>query len=1081
MELFASAGIDLPSSGGGSRKSRAFSRTLHVPLFNHGVVEDASRRGATAFAPTPDQLAAVADYARKVRDPKFLTQKETAIRPLFIEAVLQRVLGYQPFDTGPYSLKHEATIRAGSADVALGRFGETDKADEIVAPFELKGPSSHDLDRIDPGRKRSPVQQAWDYAIDAPGSRWVLVSNCLEIRMYAFGRGRDAYERFDLTKLDDPKEHERLWRILSARSLFDGQTEQLLRDTDSAYKAVTNDLYAQYKGLRERLIGFLRNTGADGPGLDSLKAIEVAQKLLDRILFIAFAERTDLMQNGLLKKAAEENNDFEPYPQWRNFLALFTHVDKGRRTTKIDIPAYNGGLFAVDPIADTIMLPDHLAVEMAALGGWDYRRAVPVTVLGRLFEQSITDIEALKSGTAPEVSKKKREGVVYTPDSITRFVVEQTIGRSLDERRTALWDEHGMWEATDETPGPEADQARPFWRAYLDALRDFTICDPACGSGAFLVAAFDEMARRYRDAVTALDALEVQIDFDVFDEIVTKNLYGVDLNAESVEITRLSLWLKTARRDHRLQNLEATIRDGNSLIADKGYSDNPFDWTTAFPEVRARGGFDVVIGNPPYVRMEHLKPIKPYLAEHYVVADDRTDLYAYFFEKGVAILKPGGRLGYISSSTFFKTGSGENLRTFLGDGVGIEDVVDFGDVQIFEGVTTYPTILTLKKGERGDEGTLRFLGVTDKAPEDIGREFARRASPMPRARLGKGSWQFEDDALAALRAKITTGRKTLGEVYGAPLYGIKTGLNEAFVIDRATRDRLVSADPKSADLLKPFLRGENIKRWRIESDDLFLINTPRGQVDIEAYPAVRDWLAPFREALEKRATKQEWWELQQAQVAYQDRLGKPKIAWPHFQHERSFVVDRSGTFLNNKCFFIAGEDSVALALLNSQVLWFQLVTSARAKRGGYIEAEAQYVGELAVPDVGVDDAASLDVHAGAASTAAAARHATDAAVRRRILDLAPPERRKLTRKLEAWHDLDFTAFRAEVKAAFKTEIPLKERGEWEAYLSENAAEVHRLTAEIAAAEREIDAIVYRLFDLTPEEIALLESSVAGQH
>ncbi len=948
MELFASAGVDLPTTGGGGRRSRAFSRTLHVPLFNHGVVEDASRRGTTAFVPTPEQTAAAAEYARKVRDPKFLAQKETAVRPLFITDVLQTVLGYRPFDTGPYTLKHEATIRAGSADVALGRFGEEDRADEIIAPFELKGPSSVDLDRIDPGRKRSPVQQAWDYAIDAPGSRWVLVSNCLEIRMYAFGRGRDAYERFDLTRLDDLKEHERLWRILSARSLFDGQTDQLLRETDSAYKAVTNDLYAEYKALRERLIDFLRNTGEDGPGLDALKAIEVAQKLLDRILFIAFAQRTDLMTDRLLKQASELINNFAPQPLWNNFLGLFRAVDVG--SPRLGIPAYNGGLFANDPVADAIVVPDHLAVEIAKLGEWDYRREVPVTVLGRLFEQSITDIEALKSGAPPAVSKRKREGVVYTPDSITRFLVEQTVGRSLDERRQTLWDDHGMWEAEEGEDGPGADKAEPFWRAYLEALRDFTIVDPACGSGAFLVAAFDEMARRYRDAVKALEALDVEVEFDVFDEIVTKNLFGVDLNPESVEITRLSLWLKTARRNHRLQNLEATIRDGNSLINDAAFSDRPFDWTSAFPEVTTRGGFDVVIGNPPYVRMEHLKPIKPYLSEHYVVADDRTDLYAYFFEKGVQILKPGGRLGYISSSTFFKTGSGENLRTFLGDGVGIEDVIDFGDVQVFEGVTTYPAILTLRKGERGDEGDLRFLGVTDRAPEDLGRDFTRRAVTMPRARLGKGSWQFEDDALAALRAKIVVGRRTLGEVYGAPLYGIKTGLNEAFVIDRATRDALVARDPRSADLLKPFLKGENIKRWRIESDDLYLINTPKGQVDIEAYTAVRDWLAPFKDALEKRATKQEWWELQQAQVAYQDRLAGLKISYPHFQNRRMFSAERSGAFSNDKSYFIAADDDALLAYLNSSAAWFLLTSLSPAVQNGWHEMRVQYVEQLTIPE-----------------------------------------------------------------------------------------------------------------------------------
>ena len=178
---------------------------------------------------------------------------------------------------------------------------------------------------------------------------------------------------------------------------------------------------------------------------------------------------------------------------------------------------------------------------------------------------------------------------------------------------------------------PDTEREIAFWRAYLAELKDFTIVDPACGSGAFLVAAFDEMARRYRDAVTGLAALGQEIEFDVSDQIVTGNLHGVDLNPESVEITRLSLWLKTARPQHKLQNLEATIKDGNSLIADPVYAERPFDWRAKFPEVFARGGFDVVIGNPPYVRMEYLKAEKPYLAQHYVVADDRTDLYAYFF------------------------------------------------------------------------------------------------------------------------------------------------------------------------------------------------------------------------------------------------------------------------------------------------------------------------------------------------------------------------------------------------------------------------------------------------------------------
>jgi hypothetical protein len=856
MELFAAAGIELPKTGAPSRRGRLSIGTLRVPLLNFKVVQRARERAA--FAPSEEETARAADYARRARNPKFLAQKETAVRPIFIRDILEGLLGYRTADPErPYSLAFERPIRRGAVDVALGSFSDATGENRILAPFEMKGPDTLDLDRIMPGRGRSPVQQAWDYAVDAPGSRWVLVSNCVEIRLYAFGRGRDAYEAFDLTKLDQPEEHARLWLLLSAERLIGGETERLLTESDRAAKDITNDLYRDYKGLRDRLLQFLMDS-ADGPGLKLQQAIEAAQKTLDRVLFVAFCQRRDLLPENILERAVKASNEWDPQPIWTNFRGMFRKIDKGDFDRRI--PAYNGGLFAPDPVVDSLIIPDPLATDIAKLGEWDYRSEVPVTVLGHIFEQSITDIERLRAEARGEAApdekqgKKKKEGVVYTPDMVTRFLVEQTIGRTLAERRAALAAAHDL---------TTEDGERGYWRGYLAALRGLTVLDPACGSGAFLVAAFDELARHYRDATTRLEELGETIDFDAMDEIVTRNLHGVDLNAESAEITRLALWLKTARRERRLQNLEATIKAGNSLIADKEFTERPFDWKKAFPEVMKAGGFDIVIGNPPYVRMEHLKAQKPYLEEHYVVADDRTDLYAYFFEKGVRLLKDGGRLGYISSSTFFRTGSGENLRVFMRDGAAVETVVDFGDLQLFEGVTTYPAILTLRKGAE-DAGELTFLNVKDEVPDDLTQLFDIAAKPMPRARLTAGSWRFEDEPLAKLRDKIEQGRKTLGEVYGAPLRGIVTGLNDAFIIDRATRDRLVKADPKSAELLKPFLRGENIKRWRVESDDLFLINTPKGKVDIEAYPTVKKHLLPFRKELERRATKQEWWELQQA-------------------------------------------------------------------------------------------------------------------------------------------------------------------------------------------------------------------------
>jgi hypothetical protein len=399
---------------------------------------------------------------------------------------------------------------------------------------------------------------------------------------------------------------------------------------------------------------------------------------------------------------------------------------------------------------------------------------------------------------------------------------------------------------------------------------------------------------------------------------------------------------------------------------------------------------------------------------------------------------------------------------------------------VFEGVTTYPAILTLEKGGDGGAGELRYLALKEALPDDLGAAFAASAETMPRARLGAGSWRLEGDALAALREKIAGGRKTLGEVYGPPLYGIKTGLNEAFVIDAPTRDRLVKADPKSAEILQPFLRGEDIKRWRIEPEGLWLINTPKGKVKIDDFPAVRAWLKPFRKELEQRATKQEWWELQQAQLAYQPRFAGTKISYPHFQNERMFAMETTGAFSNDKSYFIPSSDNGLLAYLNSTLAWSFLTSVSPAVRDNWHEMRVQYVEKLPISDILQGDDARLAALGQTCTDAARKRWEIVAAVRHRILDLAPPERRKPTGRLEAWHELDFAAFQAEVKKAFHADVPVKQRGEWEAYLADNGREAQALAAQIAAAEQEIDRLVYGLFGLTPDEIALLESSIAGQ-
>jgi hypothetical protein len=472
MDLFRAAGIDVGDGGRGGRSGRAaVPRTLRVPLLNYKVVAEA--RKLFTFDPSDRQKAAAADYAKLANSPRFAKQKETSVRQLFTEKVLGEILGYQQMGAeGAFSLAFEEPIRSGAVDVALGRFGLPDGKREIIAPFELKGPTTTDLDAIMSGRGRSPVQQAWDYAIDAPGSKWVLVANCVEIRLYGFGKGRDAFELFDLRTLGDEEEHARLCLLLSADRLLGGATEALLRSTESAYKEITGNLYRSYSALRGRLISYLTDA-ADGPKHPMLVAIELAQKILDRILFIAFAQRTDLLPDRLLKGAAEEVSKYVPKPLWQNFQGLFRAVDEG--SGPLNIWGYNGGLFAPDPMADALMIPDPLATDLATLGEWDYRSEVPVTVLGHIFEQSITDIERLRAEARgeepPKVSKSKRQGVVYTPEIVTRFLVERTIDVSLEERFGAAdqtWQTgHVAFEPRGDLPGRREGLADRLLKDYL--------------------------------------------------------------------------------------------------------------------------------------------------------------------------------------------------------------------------------------------------------------------------------------------------------------------------------------------------------------------------------------------------------------------------------------------------------------------------------------------------------------------------------------------------------------------------------------------------------------------------------------
>ena len=1049
--------------------------------------------------PIPSEhLVALEAWADLISSGRINNLKETALHGQFASKIVEGVLGYHgPAGGADFNVSTEQNILRGSVDLALGRFGG--KTPDIVAPFELKGADTRDLDAIMPSRNKSPVQQAWEYAMNARGVKWVLVSNMIELRFYGFGEGTSAYEVFRLDQLTDPKEYARFMLLLSAENLLSGRTADLLKESRREDKDITDSLYQDYKDLRLKLLGAVQKVDA---AIAPLDAIALAQKILDRVLFIAFAEDTGLLPDNTLENAFVARDPYNPRPIWDNFKGLFRAIDMGN--SELKIPRYNGGLFRDDVVINGLNIPDDICEGFKTLGGYDFASEVSVTVLGHIFEQSIADVERLQAiarGEEEEPEKttgtsgrRKRDGVVYTPDYIARFIVAETLGTHLREIFEDTLRAHAR-KGADVTDYEHITWRRKSaeleaWQAYRDRLKSLRIVDPACGSGVFLIMAFDfmkaELTRvndKIKDLLPKAEHFGDLLDYIPDSEILTDNLFGVDVNEESIEITKLSLWIKTARRGKVLDSLRGSIRVGDSLIEDSNfaYLDHAFTWETAFPGVFSEGGFDVVLGNPPYVRMEFLKLLKPYLEKRYEVVSDRADLYCYFYERGLRLLKPGGRLGYISSNTFFKTGSAKPLREYVLREATIEGVVDFGDLKVFEGVTTYPAILILKNGPAPKGHELGFWKVDVLPDTNFQSNWEAARGPFPQSSLSSGPWELENPTLRALRDKIRAGRKTLEDAYGATMRGVATGYNAAFVIDTATKERLCAQDPRSNDLLKPYIEGKDLKRWRPSSRGLWVIYIPKNRVMIEDYPAIRDWLLPFREKLEKRATKQEWFELQQAQEAFVPFFDAPKILSTKISARPTFSFDESGVTLSNTAYMIAAdaESEHLVALLNSKLGHFVFKSIFVEKSGGFFEIQPGGLAKFPIADASSTQKSALDDLANTARDAAEKSLKLQTALTRRIPDLCPPEREpKLTNKLKEWWTLpDFAAFRAEVKKVFKRDIPLVDRSDWEDWINRDRAEIARLTAEIAQTEAQIDCIVYDLFDLTEDEITLLESVV----
>ncbi len=618
---------------------------------------------------------------------------ETRYEQNFNELFFHQLLGYDP-KTNLHP-KASTPVWSKIADVGLGFFVDGQYSYEWVkVVVELKW-SEALLDKKQASYGwQTPVDQWFGYKTSFKDCPWLIVSNFASIRLY-----RDNKQDFELWTIEDLVKPDNDYYNLKSLLVILGRkylisesgkspTETRLSEVRIIQEQITKKFYQQYKTLRFELINDIRRHNTEV----SIEAVvEKSQKIIDRVIFIHFCEDKWLLPDNKLRANIGQAREawFTP---WEILKRFFHFIDVGSKDGTI--PAYNGWLFAPDADLDTLEVGDEICYKFINLGDYSFDDELSVNILGHIFEQSISDIEQLKidllwqemetdqlvdasSNSAwRKESKRKKDGIFYTPEYIVDYIVQNSLMTYLEEKEQECFHKYPK------------DELKAY-QAYQQILQNVKVLDPACGSGAFLVRVFDylysENKRIWQIVWSLFD------DSSIYKDILRNNIYGVDLNPESVEITKLSLWLKSAQKGKKLNNLDDNIKCGNSLIDDPAVAgERAFDWNQAFPTIlgssvivpsvgdkfgNEANWFDVIVGNPPYVttKYENMWPeIKEYLLNKYEVAYDKLDLYVLFIEKSILLLKEGWKTSMITPWNFMKNFYSFKLRKFILDNTQID-------------------------------------------------------------------------------------------------------------------------------------------------------------------------------------------------------------------------------------------------------------------------------------------------------------------------------------------------------------------------------------------------------------------------
>jgi len=949
------------------------------------------------------------------------------------------------------------------ADGVLGFFDADGKKD-VRAVIELKGAKvSLDVRQKRTGDTRTPVEQAFNYAPKyGKNCQWVIVSNYKEIRLY---RSNDMteYQVFFLEKLKDDLEFKKFIYILSFYALVGtekkkAKTIELSEEYQKNQSEIEKKFYNEYKAIR---LHIFENMRKNNPAVNENTIIEKVQKLLDRFLFICFCEDKGLLPNNIFHKTLEKGKKIENI--FEIFSSLCRWIDIGN--SRENIPRFNGGLFKNDDILDGLYVDNEVFEEMKKISEYDFDSELNENILGHIFEQSISDIEDLKKELNEEEfdkkkGKRKKDGIFYTPKYITKYIVENSIKNWLDDKRKELGEDklpelseadfeikYSSKKSDERIYSKNYKKHIEFWTKYREAVKNIKVVDPACGSGAFLITAFEYLLNYnnyLNDKIFDLTGTK-DLFSDTTKEILQNNIFGVDLNKESVEITKLSLWLKTANKNKTLATLENNIKCGNSLIDDVEIAGElAFNWEKEFPQVFENGGFDVVVGNPPYVfaRDNFSEIEKNYYIKNYVSSNYQINTYILFMEKSFKLLKNKGYASMIVPNSWLMMYSGKGLREYILENIKLLEIVNLAG-HSFENVNV-ETVIYFGYKEKGEFITRVLLNK--------GKEFIYSHSKKSISFINEEEKLFKvfsDEYSEEINKKIFKNSTALDEIVeikaGLQAYEKGKGIPEQTEED--VKNRPYDYTYKFDEETYKYLEGNNVRRYSINWSGQYLkygenLAAPRS---VELFNGKKIIIREITGAFPKNIIS-----------TYTEEF---------YLYNRSNIgiIEKESKKIDLK---------YILVVLNSTLIsYYFMKNTAKSVRKLFPKIILNDLRKFPFKEISLKEQQPFIEKADKILTLNKELQEISQKFQRMIMREFNLE--KISTKLQNWYLLNFDGFIKDLSKA-KVKLNLSQKADWEDYFIAEKSKAETLNNEITKTDKEIDGMVYELYGLSEDEINIIE-------